>query len=423
VAFTVPFDQHPDTPYTFAPDRDNVMSYWNKACRGATPRLSDGQSNRIHDALLRGNRRHLVDPTVLYFGTFAGGDRSQTRALSWALDDIANRFDDELAAGRRCTHLQAYGLPDGQVRYDGVWQPADGVVQTRAISWAFEHFPARFDNELAAGRHCVHLQAFPLMDGQIRYDGIWETGGDRAQSRAISWAFADLPKRFDDELANGKRCTHLQAYALTDGQIRYDAVWEKAEGATQTRAISWAFADLPGRFDAELAAGRHCVHLQAYALADGQIRYDAIWESGGDRGQSRAISWTFNDLVERWDDEKAKGRHLIHLQAYDVGGDQIRFDGIWETAPGPQRRVLGLALDPFADHFDELTSSGLHVEHLSAFPRRYAEVAVTSLAAGRQRTSARPSTAGAGSDTRPDVRAPASVPPLSVRGRGCDLGS
>jgi hypothetical protein len=99
--------------YTLSPDRENIMNYWNKTCRGGKPRISAGQAHRVRDALHYGNRRHLVEPAVLYYGTFGPGTRSQTSAISWAFTDFVWRCDEERKAGRRCVHMQAADIGGG----------------------------------------------------------------------------------------------------------------------------------------------------------------------------------------------------------------------------------------------------------------------------------------------------------------------
>src|SRR5262249_1552864 len=150
---------------------------------------------------------HLIEPTILYFGVWGDGDnKNQTRAISWAFADFVARFDAELGAKRRCAHMQAYDIGGGQIRYDGVWEMGNGEQQSRALGWALDDFAKRFDEELKADRRCVHMQAYDIGGGQIRYDGIWESGGNRGQSRSLGWALDDFAKRFNDEISAGKHC-------------------------------------------------------------------------------------------------------------------------------------------------------------------------------------------------------------------------
>src|SRR6185295_13830550 len=101
------------------------------------------------------------------------------------------------------------------------------------------------------------------------------------------------------------------------GQIRWDGAWEAGRRKT-SRAIGWGMQAFAARFNREIAAGRHLVHMQAYDLGGGQIRYDGVWEDGG-RGTDCVLGWGFNDLVRHLDQEDAAGRTLVHLQPYDIG--------------------------------------------------------------------------------------------------------
>jgi hypothetical protein len=265
------------------------------------------------------------------------------------------------------------------------------------------------------------MQAYDIGGWQIRYDAIWESGGDREQTRALAWALDDFAQRFDDEVSASRRCVHMQAYAIGAGQIRYDGVWERGNGQQQTRALAWALDDFTNRFTAELGKGRRCVHMQAYDVGGGLIRYDGIWETGDDQGQSAAFAWAFNDFVQRCEQEAAAGKRLVHLQAYDIGSGQLRYDGVWQKSDDgdQQRRALALPLDTFADHFDELTSSGMHVELMSACLRTYDLLQPSHFTKGT--VAGREVFFGSDFDRKPAFMAPLPIEPMTTRRPGCDL--
>jgi hypothetical protein len=422
VSIPVKFADGSEQVYTLSPDRENIMNYWDKTCRGGVPRITSGQANKVLSALQGGNRGHLIDPVVLYFGIWGERDKSQTRALSWGLDDFAKRFNEELSANRRCVHMQAYDIGGGQIRYDGVWEKGIGTQQTRALSWALDDFAKRFNEELGANRRCVHMQAYDIGGGQIRYDGVWESGGNKNQARALGWALGDFAKRFNEELSANRRCVHMQAYDIGGGQIRYDGVWEQGTGTQQTRALSWALDDFAKRFNEELSANRRCTHMQAYDIGGGQIRYDGVWESGGNKNQTRALSWGFNDFITRCDQEASAGQRLVHMQAYDMGGGQLRYDGVWEKTTGKQQRVLALPLGPFADHFDEWTSADHHITFMSACLRIYAAPQQLLHREIQPMRVSRRVFFGSDIDKQPASMEPLPSEPLTARGTGCDLG-
>jgi hypothetical protein len=231
---------------------------------------------------------------------------------------------------------KAYHLTQPRVLYDAIWEPSN-PGQTRVICWSKDDFAVRFDKEVALNRHIKYMQAYDIGGNQIRWNGVWEVGS-RGQTRAICWAQQDFAKRFNDEIAKGKHLVHMQAYDIGDGKIQYDGVWEDGSKG-QTWAICWAQQDFAKRFNDEIAKGKHLVHMQAYDIGGNQIRWDGVWEDGS-KGQTRAICWAFNDFVTRFNDEIAKGKHLVHMQAYDIGDGKIQYDGVWEDGTIKQTRAL-----------------------------------------------------------------------------------
>jgi hypothetical protein len=217
------------------------------------------------------------------------------------------------------------------------------------------------------------MQAYDLGGGQIRWDAVWEAdpvNPPRGTTRALGWTLSDFPARFDAEIAAGRHLVHLQAYDLGGGQIRWDGVWEAGDHGTSF-VLGWALQDFSAQFARETGAGRHLVHLQAYDLGGGQMRYDGVWEAG-DKGNSGVMGWGFNDFVERLEQESGSGRRLVHQQAYDIGGGQIRYDGIWENNVGgqPQTRILSESMKRFADRFDKEIGAGRHITHMQTVSGR-----------------------------------------------------
>jgi hypothetical protein len=107
--------------------------------------------------------------------------------------------------------------------------------------------------------------------------------------------------------------------------------------------------------------------MQAYDIGGGQIRYDAVWEAGA-RGTTWARGWGFNDLVRRLEEETAAGRTLVHLQGYDIGDGHLRFDAVREinTSGRPQTRLLAETIYPFTVRFNQETQQGRHLRLMHA---------------------------------------------------------
>ena len=348
--------------YNFMPDRENLMSYWWIDCPNFNCRLSGEQVDAVINALENENRHHLIEPRQLYAAVWEPGAHGMTRAIRWSQTDFAKRFDSEIAAGKHCVHMQAYDVGNGVIARDGVWE--DGAHgTTRAIGWSQTDFAKRFDSEIAAGKHCVHMQAYDVGNGVIARDGVWEDGA-HGTTRAIGWSQTDFAKRFDSEIAAGKHCVHMQAYDVGNGVIARDGVWEDGAHGT-TCVIGWSQTDFAKRFDSEIAAGKHCVHMQAYPVA-GVIARDGVWEDGA-RGTTCAIGWSFNDFVERNEVKIAGNMHLVHMQAYDFGDGHLAYDGIWESGSTSQTHIFSETQMPFSDRFNKEISEGHHLVLMQAY--------------------------------------------------------
>jgi Polyglycine hydrolase-like, structural repeat len=255
--------QFPDGPfiYRFTPDRNNVMNYWEATCPRTLASISPDQVAGVRAAVMRMNRQHLIAKRALYTAVWEPGNRDTSRAIGWGMQDFAARFNTEIAAGRHLVHMQAYDLGGGQIRWDGVWEAGQRKT-SRAIGWGMQDFAARFNREIAAGRHLVHMQAYDLGGGQIRYDGVWEAGR-RGTDCVIGWGFNDLVRHLEQEDAAGRTLVHLQPYDIGDGQIRYDGVWENnPAGRQQTRILAETIYPFAARFNTEVAGGRHLVMMQ-----------------------------------------------------------------------------------------------------------------------------------------------------------------
>jgi hypothetical protein len=214
-AGTLSFDvQWPDgevRSFAFSPDRENIMNYWDRTCRGLPARITRDQISGVQDALVNQNRAHLTATKILYSAVWEAGDRSTRRAIGWGFSDFVPRFDAEIAAGRHLVHMQAYHLGGGQIRWDAVWETGD-KGNSGVLGWSFNNFVSQLEQESGSGRRLVHQQAYDIGGGQIRYDGIWENNvGGQPQTRILSESMKRFADRFDKETGAGRHITHMQA--------------------------------------------------------------------------------------------------------------------------------------------------------------------------------------------------------------------
>jgi hypothetical protein len=85
----------------------------------------------------------------------------------------------------------------------------------------------------ASSASLLHQQAY-VVDGQLRYDGIWtpNTGG-----QFVSWGktLAQHDSMYAEQWGKGFRLLHHQAYH-SGGQLLYDGIWQPE---THGQFVSW----------------------------------------------------------------------------------------------------------------------------------------------------------------------------------------
>lgn len=203
---------------TIAPDRSLVMSYF-KGCPNFVNRFSLGQTQRMRGALTDGNRRHLV--------------KVQLGETSYPGEWVA-----------------------------GVWDPN---TKGQFYTWdnTFEQFDATYDAQSAAGMRLYSQQAY-TKNGVTKYDGIWNPG-DYQQDVIWGWGVGDFAARHTANVANGYYLHHLESYLLPDGQVRVNAIWNKAWANWNTAWVQgWAEADLVPKLTQMNNSGWRVRHLNAW---------------------------------------------------------------------------------------------------------------------------------------------------------------
>jgi hypothetical protein len=303
------------TPVSYTPDRSLVMSYF-KGCLNFRQRFSPKQGQRMRNALIQGNRRHLVGvqlgdtafPGELVCATWNPNTQAQFYTWNNTLAEFKQKLHEMTAKGMRLRVQQAYTV-NGQTRYDGIWNPG---TQNQAVSWGLTVPAFKAENQVqqAQSMRLVHFESYLLPDGQTRVNAIWNPG-THWQTWVQGFTAADLNAQVVKSHQQGLRITHLNAWNLPDGQVRYDALW---------------------------APGSHAqsCHLDLTAVGFKQ-QYGEMW---------------------------GKDFKLLLLDAFKVGGS-THFAAVWNPDPGPQYVVWDHTREQVRAAYDEMWQQGLKLTSMS----------------------------------------------------------
>jgi len=115
-----------------------------------------------------------------------------------------------------------------------------------------------------------------------------------------------------------------------------------------------------------LINGDKLVHVQSYDIGGGQRRYDGIWMPGND-GRPVVWGWTLADLQKKNGELWQQGYRLTHQYSYDIGGGQRRYDAIWTPGNDGRPIVWGWTLADLQKRNGELFAQGFRLTHQQAY--------------------------------------------------------
>lgn len=213
--------------------------------------------------------------------------------------------------------------------------------------------PLRRNTQLSDGDVAAVRAIYPSPNA--RYDGIWVPGNDDRPT-VWGWTFENFQQKNGECYSKGYRLMYQQRYDIGGGQIRYDGIWAPGDDGRPI-VWGWAFEHFQNKNAECYSQGYRLMHQQRYDIGDGQIRYDGIWVPGND-GRPIVWGWGFEDFQNKNGECYSQGYRLMHQQRYDIGGGQIRYDGIWVLGNDSRPIVWGWAVEHFQDHNKECYRNG-----------------------------------------------------------------
>lgn len=265
------------------------------------------------------------------------------------------------AAGQGLPNVSSMIWPAGtspvwntNLRCDGIWDPG---TYGQYYRWGYTF--ADFKNEEASmrslGFRLISQQVYDIGGGQLRYDGIWNQGN---YNQFIVWGykFDDFKKEVQKKFDSGYRLITQQAYDIGGGQLRYDAIWNPGNHG-QYEVWGYTFADYKKEDQKKFDNGYRLIAQQVYDIGGGQLRYDGIWNPGN-YGQYNVWGYTLDDFKKEVQKKFDNGYRLIAQQAYDIGGGKWRYDGIWNPGTSGQWAVWGWTGDYFHAKAKEMFDRG-----------------------------------------------------------------
>ncbi len=248
--------------------------------------------------------------------------------------DYKKKYGEISPDGWRVYILQPYVLADGDVRYNAVWRRAGDTGEKRRHGLTRAQLQSDDDTLSKSGWRLYILQPTVGFGGNVRYDAVWRHWNLDDEKRLFGVTYERFRSEYDaifsapsSEKKPGWRLSILQTYVLPGGDVRYDAVWRPGTVA-ETQVYGWTYADFRAKYDTLFPDGWRLYILDSYVIADGTVRYNAVWR-WGTHAETQVYGWTFSDFKTKDEALIADGWRLYILNAYVLPGGEVRYDAVW----------------------------------------------------------------------------------------------
>jgi murein DD-endopeptidase MepM/ murein hydrolase activator NlpD len=241
------------------------------------------------------------------------GSSGQYTRWGYTLTDFQKEEVALRGWGFRLAHQTSYDIGGGERRYDGIWNQG-GDDRPIVWGWAPEDYFPKVQELFDGGYRLIGQDSYDIGGGKRRYDAIWKQG-QQGQLTVWGWTLADLMARAEQLHAEDWRLVLLQAYTLVDGELRYDAVWNPGTQA-QFVVYGWNESDFRQKVIDMFNDGFRLSLQQSY-MFKGQRLFDGVFDPGAD-GQWAIWGWTGEFFHAKTTEMFNAGFRLRSQQSYPV---------------------------------------------------------------------------------------------------------
>jgi len=189
-------------------------------------------------------------------------------------NELEKEIKSSADAGYRLEHLTAMGS-GGKPQYSAIWSKTPG--QRLAVRFGFpEKEILKLHRQFTGKKYAIHRIMSIEDDGQVRYTAAWEQAdGDRRELR-LGLSAAVFQGDIRNRPKSGFRLR--QAFAFVDRRgVRIACIWEKAAGPPQEIRVGLTETGQKKLHEQLTKKGYVPAQINGYAV-NGRDRYIAVWE-------------------------------------------------------------------------------------------------------------------------------------------------
>ena len=186
------------------------------------------------------------------------------------------------------------------------------------------------------GVGCVHTPSeLPCTEDPqegVIYAGIYKPGSnDQVRHLGVTWSqlVALQQSEYND---HGRHAVQAEQYLDDAGDLRYDALYQTGpSGSAMWGYASWANFEAKV---AELSGSRVLRELQVTYLNNGSFRVLGLWDNSDAQTTEVVHSLTRAEFMAEWETRSASGWRLAEVETYKDAAGAWRFAGAFEERTG-----------------------------------------------------------------------------------------
>jgi Bacterial tandem repeat domain 1 len=252
---------------------------------------------------------------------------NEIQVYGWTYANYRSEYNTLWKEGWRLYSLQSYVLSNGNVLYNAVWRPTGNTAEEQLYGVTYADFRSTYNTLYPEGWRLYILQSYVLPNGDVLYNAVFRPG-NLGEQQLYGVTYTDFRSTYNTLYPEGWRLYILQSYVLPNGDVLYNAVFRPGDSG-ETQVYGWTLSDFQTEYNKLWTEGWRLYILDSYIISDGTVRYNAVWRPAT-HGEIQVYDWTYSSFRTEYNTLWNEGWRLYILNAYVLPGDEVRYDAVWQ---------------------------------------------------------------------------------------------
>lgn len=251
----------------------------------------------------------------------------EIQIYGWTYAKYRAKYNALWPQGWRLYSLQSYVLSNGDVRYNAVWRPTGNTSEEQLYGVTYADFLSTYNTLFPQGWRLYILQSYVMPNGAVLYNAVFRPG-NLGEQQLYGVTYTEFRSTYDTLYPTGWRLSILQSYVMANGDVLYNAVFRPGDSG-ETQVYGWTLADFQTQYNKLWTEGWRLYILDSYVISDGTVRYNAVWRPAT-HGEIQVYDWTYPEFRTEYNTLWSEGWRLYILHSYVLPGDVVGYDAVWQ---------------------------------------------------------------------------------------------